>query len=328
LYCRRQSTLRKENFSLGISNGEHLNYSCKICDGQSNYDSKLFSEFSNREFIFAKCKSCGFGWVVNPRTDYSNIYDDSYYRGKGVDPVVKFSLEIGDENEKSNYYKKLRYFEYSGWFETLEELRIKTLKIERKNFRVLDYGGGLGGLTTYLNGRGIKTDLYDVGFGFEQAKKRGVPTIFGEIENHNNYDIVISLQVIEHLIDPLDSFLKMKNLLKHEGVIIADTGNLLSHKDKISKWFYAQHPEVHIAFWTPESLKMVGTKLNFVQKSIRYNKKIIQYKILHSIQLPKPIILLAMKLHIFWKPLATLADRVYGVSQLGILVKSEIYENN
>jgi SAM-dependent methyltransferase len=292
-----------------------------VCLSEAQSDSELYSEYSKKTFTFARCGKCGFGWVTNPRTDYSNIYDKDYYDGNGVDPVIKFSYEVGSPKSKDDFfYQNLRNFEYIGWYEILRKIKDNNKLVE---FRVLDFGGGLGGLTSYLNSKGIKTDLFDIGYGFEKAKEMGVSTISGSEIDYNNYDVVISLQVIEHLIDPLESFQLMTHFLKPNGRIISDTGNLKRHKGKISTWFYARHPEVHVAFWTPQAMAEIGKKLNLNWEKIEYDPRIIQYKILHNLRISRKVINLSIKFCFLWSPVAILADKIFGVSKIGILRQTE-----
>ena len=296
---------------------------CKVCGGRAHASGSLKTENSQDAFDFARCTDCGFGWVLNPRTDFESIYDHSYYIGEGVDPVVKFLYEVNPEiSYHGDFYRTLRYFEYDGWLQVLKNIRGNLGDDHTQDFRVLDFGGGLGGLTTYLNAKGIVTDLFDVGYGFEQAKKRGVPTVANISECHGKYDVIISLQVIEHFVEPNDAFAIMSSVLKSGGALITDTGNLDSHKGEISKWFYAQHPEVHVAFWTPKSLAFIGKYYGFTQKKFRYDSRIIQYKILHNLHFSKKLILVLLRNHRIWKCLVPIVDWKYKISKIGYLIKS------
>ena len=295
---------------------------CKICGGRANTSGSLKTENSQNAFDFARCAECGFGWVLNPRTDFENIYNHNYYIGEGVDPVVKFLYEVKPEiSHHGHFYKTLRYFEYDGWLQVIKDMKRTLGKEFTEDFKVLDFGGGLGGLTTYLNAKGIATDLFDVGYGFEQAKLRGVPTIANVSDQNEKYDLIISLQVIEHFVEPIEAFATMSSFLKKNGVLIADTGNLDSHKGKISKWFYAQHPEVHVAFWNPKSISKVGEMNGFSHQPIKYDPRIIQYKILHNLPFPKSLILLLMKMHQVWQFITPLLDYKFKISRIGVLIK-------
>lgn len=296
---------------------------CKICGGRAHTSGSLKTENSQNIFDFARCVECGFGWVLNPRTDFENIYNHKYYIGEGVDPVVKFLYEVKPESSHyGDFYKKLRYFEYDGWLQVIKNIRSDLGKEFAEDFRVLDFGGGLGGLTTYLNAKGIATDLFDVGYGFEQAKLRGVPTTAHVLDQNEKYDLIISLQVIEHFVEPNEAFAMMSSFLKNNGILIADTGNLDSHKGEISKWFYAQHPEVHVSFWTPKSLAVIGKSHGMTPKKFKYDARIIQYKILHNLHFNKKLILTLMRIHRLWKFFIPVVDWKYKISKIGYLVKS------
>jgi hypothetical protein len=129
---------------------------CKICGGRANTSGSLKTENSQNAFDFARCTECGFGWVLNPRTDFENNYAHNHYIGERVDPVVKFLYEVKPELwHKGDFYKKLRYFEYDGWLEVFKNIRCAWGKEFAKDFEGFDFGGGLGDLITYLNAKGI-----------------------------------------------------------------------------------------------------------------------------------------------------------------------------
>ena len=104
----------------------------------------------------------------------------------------------------------------------------KTHKIRR----VLDYGGGIGGLTLYLNSRGVKCDYADVpGLTWDYAQYRFnraniKASLFSENELRKgkwDYDLVISLDCLEHL-HPLVEYVKFFNsIMKPNGSFISQS---------------------------------------------------------------------------------------------------------
>jgi len=103
----------------------------------------------------------------------------------------------------------------------------------------------------------------------KRAKKRGVPCFNGEITNTffdeylGWYDVIIALEVIEHLYDPMTFLHRVYQVLKPGGVFIYTTGNFQETRFFGRRWGYLNIPEEHLYFFTPRKIELYLRKVGF-----------------------------------------------------------------
>jgi len=244
--------------------------------------------------------------ITNPRTDFSDLYNEDYYKGKtGSDD---YFTEVTNH---SSIRHKNRILEYSALLSILKE---KCSDLE--NISVLDYGGGLGGLTRHLNRQGIKAELNDYGFALDFAQSLGTPIVLNP--SSNSYDFIFAIEVFEHMTDFDVQIPKLMSYLKDDGYLILTTGNLQKYKGSIRDWKYARIPDVHVVFWTPMALKMELAKHGLSNIAIVAPSELIQFKVINSVYLKR----FFYYLRFVWKYLTPLIDRKFGVSEMMVWQKS------
>ena len=84
-----------------------------------------------------RCRSCSYAYVLEPRTDFAELYDEAYYEGRGADALVDYATEMDDP-------RTVRVYEWQGITEV-----VRGLAALSPSTRWLDYGAGLGGLVRY-----------------------------------------------------------------------------------------------------------------------------------------------------------------------------------
>ncbi len=127
----------------------------------------------------------------------------------------------------NSFFVQEKYYQTKYLFNKLNNLGLK------KNDNVLDAGCGIGILGKFIKEYysstvyGIDMDKASV----EIAKANGEKVTRGTLEGHwpykdNFFDYVISVQVLEHLINP-DNFLsESRRVLKENGILVISTPNL------------------------------------------------------------------------------------------------------
>jgi 2-polyprenyl-6-hydroxyphenyl methylase/3-demethylubiquinone-9 3-methyltransferase len=275
-----------------------------VCASPTHSDGSLVSKFSGVEFCFAKCSLCGFGFVVNPRLDFERLYNDDYYIGKGADPLIRY----GRENERfSNFDSKLRSLEYISITKAIEDLVVGS----KENIKVLDFGGGFGGLTKFLGQQGFKVDLFEVGYAADFARMDGVDPI--DVIPPDHYDVIVCVEVLEHLVDPITDLSAVLSSLKTNGLLIITTGNFGKTKKSLSNWYYSQIPDVHVSFWTRASLLQLFSNYNLIPVQHFYSSKLLQYKIIKNLYFKR----FFYRVRFFLLPFTRFTDIRYGVSEIG-----------
>ena len=139
------------------------------------------------------------------------------------------------ERKVFDYYAATPQYLYElGYWEAQDDKQreYRKLYLACKKFnlkRVLDYGGGIGGLPIYLNPKGILCDYLDVpgrtfDFALFRFKKRGVEISCFDVTKSRHpvepYDAVISYDVLEHVYDIDRTLDDIYSCLRQGGIFI------------------------------------------------------------------------------------------------------------
>jgi SAM-dependent methyltransferase len=276
---------------------------CPLCHGPTNRVGSKRGPRTGRDFALRRCTACGFGFVAEPWTEYSKIYDELYYEGHGSDPSVDYAHEF--EHSDST----IRGYEWRGLTESIAHLRPAPAKW-------LDYGCGTGGLVRHARAH----TAYDV-FGFDagawadKARASGLPILDErELAAHEaTFDIVTAVEVIEHCTAPLDILRQMRRLLKPGGLLFLTTGNADTAPADFSSWYYV-NPEIHVSYFTPRALRAAFQQTGFApleRGAVPGWVDIARFKILKKLGLRHKNLFERL---LPWKLLARIADRMTGLN--------------
>lgn len=219
--------------------------------------------------------------VVEPRYGYRHLEPvptaeelDSFYRDRYYDLVaaggraadLRRLLQGGEEAEA-----ELRWLSQTLWRDVRDILDENT---PRNNERwLLDIGCGLGHLGRYMTAAGWHV------VGIEPSKKVGeiakasgltVYSSVGEClsENHQRFDAVTLLHVLEHVVDPVGLLQSVISLMRSRGMLVVAVPNDFSalqesaqKKLGIEPWWIAI-PD-HINYFNFESLDFLLRELGF-----------------------------------------------------------------
>jgi SAM-dependent methyltransferase len=137
-----------------------------------------------------------------------------------------------------------------------------------RDFDVLDIGAGSGTLLNACRERGIngRRSALDV---------IPHPGVFGHISGEfirgfldderlgwsgQPYDVVTLFDVLEHLYRPQVAFRNLRHLVRRDGVIVIETGNVASYWPRrfgLGQWWYARLFEHHL-FWCRKSMERIA----------------------------------------------------------------------
>lgn len=153
----------------------------------------------------------------------------------------------------------------------LDQRRLRKLlaKIPGSTLSVLDVGGGTGWMLELMkasDARVQETTVVDTSeAAVQKAKQAGHLGHAGTLESfatEKKYDLILLLNLIEHVENPAALLEKAKSLLSKKGLILIKTpnadcweGRLLRHKN-----WGAYHCPRHWVLFTPESLKQILTR--------------------------------------------------------------------
>ena len=200
--------------------------------------------------ILLQCSECKFGFLSTTFTP--KFLDECYSQN------TQF---LWRSRESSSKYQKYR-------------IREQLLKRYAPNSKVLDVGCSDGG---WLCSLGSSWERY----GIEPASIGHFPdnifisntTLEKAVFENNFFGAVTLFDIVEHLPDPRDIFEKIYRYLVPGGIIIVETGDIMSCFAKFMKnrWSYAAIPS-HVSFFTYLSIKKAFSLLNV---------ELIYYKNIH-----------------------------------------------
>lgn len=189
---------------------------CPACDGPSRTHALAHDvEYHTSEdaFEYRRCESCGCLFLVDPPADrLGEIYPPNYYAYAAAD---------------ASFVERAK-----GWLDR-RTFRPLLASVPGDALGVLDVGGGDGWLLSRLRDldrRVAHTRVVDLDPGAEAAARgRGHEYFCGRIEDFDEpgpYDVVLLLNLIEHVADPGAVLQRLAKTLSPRGVILVKTPNV------------------------------------------------------------------------------------------------------
>jgi SAM-dependent methyltransferase len=140
--------------------------------------------------------------------------------------------------------------------------------------RILDVGCFNGAMLNYLGAGWQKFGIEPSQAAKRIAEKRGVEVLapsLEEMEGGVSFDVVVAMDVVEHLVDPLPFFERVSGLLAPQGIFVILTGDnrSLAWRLQGSKYWYPSLPE-HVSFYSRQTLEWIGRNLGL--ETVEYRR--------------------------------------------------------
>jgi len=294
---------------------------CRLCGAATIEVGRKQSDYSQRRYTVRHCPTCRFSYVADPWTDFEKIYSTEYYAGHGADPLVDYLFELEHPNET------IRNYEWAGILQV-----IKSLVDLKPETQWLDYGCGNGGLVRYVRQH---TNCQIVGFDEGWIRDKAVMTGIPYLERaqldacRETFDVITAIEVLEHIIDPLEVLKQIRALLKPGGLFFFTTGNAQPFRDQLLSWQYLV-PDIHVSFFEPETIARALTLAGFQPEFRGFTSgftNIIRFKILKNLRLQRRSVVERV---LPWGLLARIADAQRSVTAhpIGWAVPSRSSETN
>jgi len=225
---------------------------CPVCDSPTTLVGIKHGRASNADYRVARCKACRFAFIADPWIDWDEIYSEAYYDGRGVDPLVS------SNHEMAHFDTTIHRYEWQGLID-----RGAALVPLTKETAWLDFGSGTGGQVRYLREQGFENAYAsEQGKSLERLVEAGIPAIDDQEAAAGSFDVVTSIEVLEHVLDPVAELTRMRRLLKPGGLLFVTTGNAKPYAKKLLDWRYIT-PECHISLFEPGSLALAMQRAGF-----------------------------------------------------------------
>lgn len=297
--------------SYADSGKENAEMQCWLCHEQgypvyTDLKDHLFGVEGRWSFI--KCKNCGLLWLYpRPSPDEIGSFYENYYTHEMIDEETWFrrglwrgvpAAVMGYRDSVENFSERAwgRLFSLIGPLREAGQRTIMWLPSSRLG-RLLDIGCGSGFFIRLMKRHGW--DVYGVEPDPNAAAIAGEGLEPGHVRTgwlddsgfqKESFDVVTMSHVIEHLLDPVDILLKIRNILKPGGLLIVAAPNSRSLGIKKFKHLWrGLEPPRHIYIYNPETLAHIITGAGFTVKSIRTPACITYLNWINSIKLKRKV---------------------------------------
>lgn len=231
--------------------------SCFLCGHKEKKEM-----FSTDHGQIVSCLRCGLVSLNSEKDEKEilKIYEKENYFSQKADSGISYLFY---KREKPIY---LRYF------------RKKVDKIEQLHSRgkILDVGCGLGFFLEAAREKGwevqgVEVSKYAASYVSRNLK---IKVFQSTLENLHlppkSFDVITLFALVEHLVNPLQTLLEVKRLLKPGGLLVLTTPNQGSVTTKIlgSRWFQYKY-QGHLYFFNPKTLKILLKRAGFQEMTIK-----------------------------------------------------------
>jgi len=209
---------------------------CKVCNGETTR-----IEDAKKNLSYYRCMECGF------------IYLEDSHR-------------VNSMEEKRKYDQHNNSLENEGYVQMFEDFIELSIAPYLKNIKkVLDFGSGpVPVFSKLLERRGLEVEIYDLYYAPQK------------VYEGNQYDLITSTEVFEHLSKPLETLELLVGHLNTNGYIVLMTKFPPKEEKAFLDWWYRRDP-THISFFTPKSFEVMAEKVGLkVLKTINENIVIFQ----------------------------------------------------
>jgi len=252
---------------------------CYLCHNQT-----LAKAFEKLGWTTLRCEHCGL-YRLQFRGSYPQFlkkyYDRKFFTGSD---------------------KRAGYFDYEGDRDTEEKnmnMYLNNIKKYKHSGKLLDIGCATG--LFMLRAEAVGFDVYGVDvseYAVSIARQRfGTRVIKSSVEKANYpkeyFDVVTMFDVIEHLKDPRIVLKKVRTLMKDNGILVINTGDVGSFIAWLlgDDWHYFIPPQ-HFFYFSKKTLERLLEESGFIVKKIERKGKWLTLRYLFHLlrQIQKDII--------------------------------------
>lgn len=245
----------------------------QLLDACPACDSGALSAYSTIRYIrYSRCAACGFTFSnpVPTQDALDNFYNSTFY--------CNYRRLEADRMERDKYFSVSMYTDMSRLASWLEKDRLNT---------VLDYGCGTGAFLAFLRDNydfqrveGVETSRA----GTEIGQRKFGLSIASSVQElkYQAYDLVLLLEVIEHLPRPDISFKQIAGLVKPGGRILITTPAV---DNLLAKLFPSFCPHFtgpgHISLFTKKSISLFLLRFGMTIERLEIDKS--HFRLFHTL---------------------------------------------
>lgn len=219
-------------------------------------------------FNIVKCLECKLVFI-NPQPTVKEL--EKYY------PPQYGPYQDGNEIFKYGLVSRLLKKAYPGSLKSDDPEQKPAPNEPPINY--LDFGCGSGAILERIGDRHPSWNLYGLDnneYACQKVREKGFTVFCGDVLTldmpKDFFDIVNMSHVIEHLIDPRKTLLKINETMKFGANIIISTPNFNSLASQIFRtYWYALEAPRHLYLFTPDSLERILEETGFIVEKIDFD---------------------------------------------------------
>jgi SAM-dependent methyltransferase len=218
--------------------------------------------YSIKSCTILRCTGCGLGRTEAPAFEPERYYTDDYFTGQHADG----------------------YADYRGAEAVLRQEFARTvefIRARRDGGRLLEVGCAYGFFLQEAKPHFDLTGIELAADAAAHARGAGLNVLTGvadapTLEGLGSFDVIVLLDVIEHLPDPLDMLRLLGRHLAPGGIIVITTGDFGSLVARLSgRHWRLMTPPQHLWFFTPDSLRRMARSGGLDCESVDHPWKIV-----------------------------------------------------
>lgn len=214
-----------------------------------------------------KCKNCGLVYA------YPRISESEILKRYSKDYLFNEYLTVFQANQRS-YNMELVRSHYALYLQLLDS-------IPKENNRILDIGCGPGFFLKAAEERGWKGEGVEISEAAVQYAREivGIKVHHGQLQDipflPGSFNVIVLLDAIEHLFDPLETIEHCYRLLRKDGVLILNTPDYNSlSRFILGKDWAVLSPAEHLYNFTQRTLCFLFKKAKFKSVKIHNLKQL------------------------------------------------------
>lgn len=237
---------------------------CYLC-GQEN-----ISLLEKMKFQIAECSNCTFAFIISSTGTGKNVYPEEYYKSWGLKPNGSLPLHTIAMKRKTFIHKLSEIEKYCS------------------KGKVLDVGCATGIFLEVAQQRGWNVWGCEISeWAAKKAKEKFGDVIFQkdvcEVKFEKNFfDLITLFDVIEHLDDPFKFFREIHQIMRPGGIVAIVSPSLTSLSRKLMGKKWINFKEEHRFYFSPKSIRLFLSKLNFKILFVRSNIKYLNLSYVYS----------------------------------------------
>lgn len=235
---------------------------CPLCQSKNI---KPFLKRKEKDLMI--CLECNLVFVhpFPSKKEVEKIYtQEEFIKRASNDPTkAGFSIYLKEETLIRKRFKR----------------RVALIKKFKKKGKLLDIGCSTGFFLSEAQKAGY--DVYGIDimdFAVDFCRKRGLKNVFkGTLEKvklpREKFDIIVAMEILEHLWDPKVFLKKVSQLLNQEGILLVSVPNRKSLGARLmGKFWVGYHNYQHLFIFEPETMKRLFSQYGFKVVKAEYEE--------------------------------------------------------